>query len=319
MADSWQKYPYEAHKAIAVGPLTSEIQLLDVLVKTKGSNPILHNVGSIVNLGSKASQKTADPLRNALKHLESNEDDKLYKEQWLGPIEHTVNSRASLKSSLRIFGDAAKLDLDGDKYLQCKLERVQLTSINREELTKFISHGDWKPDVDKLKKLKHWSEPSRGVLNCFRESVQDLWVIYEILKAKKVSLASADSHSGAVGADVTALLPVGGPPVRGNLSVSATKKTEFKFTVPNNKVRAFGFRAIHAQYDSTGELISFVHNEGSPIGLQRRDPPVSMNSDPRLDFGGLFLKPPGDIQDDNGEDLECLEIVVNNLGDELDK
>jgi hypothetical protein len=96
-------------------------------------------------------------------------DDKLYIEQWLGPIEHIVKSRASLKSSLRIFGDAANLDLDGDKYLQCKLERVQLTSINREELTKFISHGDWKPDVDKLKKLKHWSEPSRGILNCFGE------------------------------------------------------------------------------------------------------------------------------------------------------
>ncbi len=61
------------------------------------------------------------------------------------------------------------LTLIGDKYLQCKLERVLLTSINREELTKFISHGDWKPDVDKLKKLKHWSEPSRGVLNCFGE------------------------------------------------------------------------------------------------------------------------------------------------------
>ncbi|CAM6069731.1 unnamed protein product [Sphagnum tenellum] len=178
MADSWQKYLYKEHQAFAVGPLTSEssVQRLDVLVKTKGSNPVLHNVASIVNLGSKASQKTADPLRNALKHLESNEDDKLYKEQWLGPIEHIVKSRASLKSSLRIFGDAAKLDLDG--------------------------------------------------------------------------------------ADVTALLPVGGPPVRGNLSVSATKKTEFKFTVPNNKVRAFGFRAIHAQYHPTGEFFSFVHNEG---------------------------------------------------------
>jgi hypothetical protein len=141
-------------------------------------------------------------------------------------------------------------------------------------------------------------------------SVQDLWVIYEILKAKKVSLALVDSHSGAVGADVTALSPVGGPPVGGNLSVSATKKTEFKFTVPNNKVRTFGFRAIHAQYDSTGDLSSFVHKEESPIGLQRRAAIVSENSNPRLDFEGLFLKPPGDIQDDNGEDLECLEIVV---------
>jgi len=94
---------------------------------------------------------------------------KLYKEQRLGDIEHMVKSKASLKSSLRIFGDAAKLDLDGDKYLECKLERVLLTSMNKEELIKFISYGDWKPDVDKLKKLKHWSEPSRGVFNCFGE------------------------------------------------------------------------------------------------------------------------------------------------------
>jgi len=150
-------------------------------------------------------------------------------------------------------------------------------------------------------------------------SVQDLRVIYEILKAKQVSLTSVDSHSGAVGADVTALSPVGGPPVGGNFSVSATKKTEFKFTVPNNKVRAVGFRVIHAQYDSTGEVISFVHNEGKAMRLHRRATLVSKNSDPRLDLEGLFLKPPGDIQDDNGEDLECLEIVVSNLGDELDK
>jgi hypothetical protein len=148
-------------------------------------------------------------------------------------------------------------------------------------------------------------------------SVQDLWVIYEILKAKKVSLASADLHSGAVGADVTALLPVGGPPVRGNLSVSATKKTEFKFTVPNNKVRAFGFRPIHAQYHPTGEFFSFVHNERGAMGVRGPDDEIVI--DPRLDFGGLFLKPPGDMQDDNAADLESLEIVVSNLRDDLDK
>jgi len=138
-------------------------------------------------------------------------------------------------------------------------------------------------------------------------SVQDLWVIYEILKAKKVSLASVDAHSGAVGADVTALLPVGGPPVGANLSVSATRNTKFTVKVPNNKVRAFGFRALHAQFDSTGELISVVPNEGSSLTVGRRASTVSEN--PRLDFGGLFLKPPGDIKDDN-EDLECLEIEV---------
>ncbi|CAK9860765.1 unnamed protein product [Sphagnum jensenii] len=266
----------------------------------------------MVNLGSKESPIIADRLREVLQHLESNEDHPLIERDASGTsIQHIVKSRASLRSSLRIFGDAAKLDLDGDKYLACKLERLQFTSVNREKLMEYIAYGQWKPDVHKPKKLKHWSEPSRGVLNCFGESVQDLWVVYEILKAKKVSLASVDSNSGAVGADVTALSPVGGPPVGGNLSVSATKKTEFKFTVPNNKVRAFGFRAIHAQYNSAGKFLSFVHNEGGAMGVRGSDDEIDI--DPRLDLGGLFLKSPGDIQDDDGEDLECLE--VSNLRD----
>jgi hypothetical protein len=155
----------------------------------------------------------------------------------------------------------------------------------------------------------------RTVICSKQDLKQDLWVIYEILKAKRVSLASVDSHSGAVGADVTALSPVGGPRVGGNLNVSATKKIEFDFRVPNNKVRAFAFKAIHARYNSTGEFDSFVYQEEGPTGFRGSDDVI----DPRLDLGGLFLKPPGDIQDDNGEDLECLEIVVKNLGDELDE
>ncbi len=132
-------------------------------------------------------------------------------------------------------------------------------------------------------------------------------MIYEILEAKKVTLVSVDSHSGAVGADVTALSPVGGLPVGGNLSGSATRETLFKFKVPNNKVRTFAFRAIHAQYDATGKFLSIVHKERGPA-VRVRSPDDEI--DPRLDLGGLFLKSPGDIRDDN-EDLECLEIVVN--------
>jgi len=84
-------------------------------------------------------------------------------------IQHTVRSRASLRSSLRIFSDAATLDLDGDRYLKCELERVQFTSVNRDKLMEYIGYGQWKSDVDKLKQPNHWPEPSRGVLNCFGE------------------------------------------------------------------------------------------------------------------------------------------------------
>jgi hypothetical protein len=76
MAASWQKYLYEEHAAFAVGPLESErsVRLLDVLVKTsrRGLNPILYNIGSMLELGSKESQETADRLRERLKRFESN-------------------------------------------------------------------------------------------------------------------------------------------------------------------------------------------------------------------------------------------------------
>jgi hypothetical protein len=75
MADSWEKYLYEEHCAFAVNPLRSDsVRLLDVLVKTgrRGSSPILHNIGSMLQLGSKESQETADRLREGLKRFESN-------------------------------------------------------------------------------------------------------------------------------------------------------------------------------------------------------------------------------------------------------
>jgi hypothetical protein len=76
MAGSWQKYLYEQHAAFPVDPLKSEgsVRLLDVLVKTsrRGSSPILYNIGSMFELGSKESQATADRLREGLKRFESN-------------------------------------------------------------------------------------------------------------------------------------------------------------------------------------------------------------------------------------------------------
>jgi len=135
--------------------------------------------------------------------------------------------------------------------------------------------------------------------------MQDLWVISEVLQAKKVILESVDSHSGA---DITAVVPVGGPPVGANLRMSATKKTSFQYTVPDNMARAFGFRAIHARYDTTGEFFSFAHvEEGSALPTVRGEQECE-NIDPRLDLRGLFLKPPVDMHNDDGDDIECLEI-----------
>ncbi|CAM6035374.1 unnamed protein product, partial [Sphagnum compactum] len=173
MADSWQKYLYEKYAAFAMDPLKSErsVRLLDVLVKTsrRGSSPILYNIGSIFKLGSKESQETADRLREGLKRFESNTDDEeLFQlDRAQLDIKHRVESRDSVKSSLRIFGDAANLDIDGDKHLECELQRVQIASVDRAALEEIIGKQQWKPDVPKLTNLKYWSERSR--FNCFGE------------------------------------------------------------------------------------------------------------------------------------------------------
>jgi hypothetical protein len=84
-------------------------------------------------------------------------------------IKHTVESRAAVKSSLRIFGDAANLDIDDDPRLECQLQRVQIASVDRAAFEEIIGEQQWKPDVPKLRKLKYWSEPRGGVFNCFDE------------------------------------------------------------------------------------------------------------------------------------------------------
>ncbi|CAK9209350.1 unnamed protein product [Sphagnum troendelagicum] len=313
MDKSWTKYLYQKHAAFAVDPLKSEgsFRLLDVLVKTsrRGSSPILYNIGSIFKLGSKESQETADRLREGLKRFESNteceeDDEELFKwDRGQLEITHRVESRASVESSLRVFGNAANLDINVDKHLECRLQRVQMANVNRAALEEIIGEQQWKPDVPKLRKL----------------NMQDLWVIYEILHAEKVILESVDSHSGAVGTDITPVVPVGGPAVGANLRMSATRETLLDCTAPDNKVRAFGFRAIHARFDSTGKFVSFGHVEEGSATPTVRGQHKSKYIDPRLDLGGLFLKPPADMWDDNGDDIECLEIVASNLAEEPDK
>jgi len=136
---------------------------LDVLVKTsrKGSSPILYKIGSMFDLGSKESQETADRLREGLKRFESNteceeDDEELFKSDRMQlDMKHTVKSRASVESSLRIFGDAANLDIDGDKHLECESQRVEIASMYRAALAEIIGEQQWMPDVPNLTKLKY--------------------------------------------------------------------------------------------------------------------------------------------------------------------
>jgi hypothetical protein len=74
-------------------------------------------------------------------------------------VKHTVESRAAVKSSLRIFGDAANLDIDGDTHLEFQLQRVQIAGVDRAALEKIIRQQQWKPDVPEL--LKYGSQRSR--------------------------------------------------------------------------------------------------------------------------------------------------------------
>jgi hypothetical protein len=82
-------------------------------------------------------------------------------------IKHTVESRAAVKSSLRIFGSAVNLDIDDGTHLEFQFQSVQVASVNRAALEEIICQQQWKPDVPKLRKLKYWFKPRGGFFNRF--------------------------------------------------------------------------------------------------------------------------------------------------------
>jgi hypothetical protein len=67
------------------------------------------------------------------------------------------------------------------------------------------------------------------------------------------------------------------------------------------------FKAIHAQYDSTGELLKLEADSGRDT-LVLLDEPENEGTDPQLHLGGLVLQLPGDQYGDNGENLQEEEI-----------
>ncbi len=126
---------------------------------------------NMLSTGAVNERPSMDANCSVLVTAECEEDDEeLFKSDRMQlDIKHTVKSRASVKSSLRIFGDAANLDIDGDKHLECESQRVEIASMYRAALAEIIGEQQWKPDVPKLMKLKYWSEPRRGVFNCLSE------------------------------------------------------------------------------------------------------------------------------------------------------
>jgi hypothetical protein len=144
----------------------------------------------------------------------------------------------------------------------------------------------------------------------------ELWVIHKILYAEKGSLTSGDSRHGSAGANTNVLVPAGGPSLGANAEFDASRVILDEFAVRDNEVRHFAFKAIHASYDFSDNSVQIQPDAvgGTPItwGEDEED------CDQQLHLGGLFLKPPLEKQNDNGEDLECLEIVVMNPDDEKD-
>ncbi len=120
---------------------------------------------NMLSTGAVNERPSMDANCSVLVTAECDEDDEeLFKlDRAQLDIKHRVESRASVKSSLRIFGDAANLDIDGDKHLECQLQRVQIATVDRAALEEIIGEQQWKPDVPQLRK------PRDGVFHCFGE------------------------------------------------------------------------------------------------------------------------------------------------------
>jgi len=125
---------------------------------------------NMLSTGALNERPSLDANCSVLVTAECEEDDEELFKWDRGQLEitHRVESRALVESSLRVFKNAANLDINVDKHLECRLQGVQMASVNRAALEEIIGEQQWKPDVPKLRKLKYWSEP-RGDLFRFGE------------------------------------------------------------------------------------------------------------------------------------------------------
>ncbi|CAM6024044.1 unnamed protein product [Sphagnum balticum] len=275
MADSWANYLYKTHGAVPVSLLMSEhsLNLLNVLVKSR-SKGWLQNIGSMVGLGTPESAETAALLRKKLQNFESktvdDRDDEAPKFQSSGLLDESFSHTVKSRASVK------------------------------SSLT--IFHNGVDLDLGGEKHLECNLKEVRRVY--------EIWVIYEILYSRDIDVALVDSKSASGGASSSALMLMGVPPLAANAQASATRQTIILSKAPKDKMKPFGFKAIHAQYDAEGKFCKLEADAGrKPIkGVRGAQ---SDFIDPRTGLKGLFLKPPGDKQDGDEEDLlECLEIVV---------
>jgi hypothetical protein len=151
-------------------------------------------------------------------------------------------------------------------------------------------------------------------------SVRELWVTYEILYARKVTVELVHSNHGSVGASTNVLLAAGGPPVRATLGASAEREIVFQSTVSDDKGTPFALRVLHVLYNSAGELFEIEpHTRFNATLITRSNNGEQDIIAPQFHLGGLFLKPPGEKQGESSEeDLVCLDIVGSSPDDEED-
>lgn len=317
MAESFEKYLYRKFRAVhaqGFSELASNkkgIHLLDILIKTESEGmfprrPVLKKAGSMIDLGTESSAEVQNILREGLADFESEDPiggDDIFDWSYQDfDAEYSFASASSLSGSM-LAGPLASVEahFSHSRNLTTRFEDLSTACVDKDKLVEFVTSKQWKPNVEDPR--LDWPQPS-----CVgSRGTRTLWVIQQILYAKKLEVTSGASDS--VGPKVCTILPGVGAGVsvsrEGSNVLNLTAGTNTKF--PGKFM--FAFRAVRFRFDSAGELLGKPGDDAGKHMPVHRGDDDGLYDDEAAQIRDLFLEePPAD--EEKGEwDVQRLPII----------
>lgn len=144
--------------------------------------------------------------------------------------------------------DITGVDLGREDSLSCTLDGLTAASVDFTKVRSWISAGDWRPDAKTLKLCSgDWSKDGNRV--------KKLWIVTEVLYAKKCTIRGSNGYSH----EVMAKYSITGVPgvsvdVGAEIGIHKIDESSVELRARKNKQLIVGYRTMRVDYNPDGSL-----------------------------------------------------------------
>lgn len=139
------------------------------------------------------------------------------------------------------------VDLGGEESLSCTLDGLTAASVDFTKVRSWISAGDWRPDATTFKLMSvDWSKES---------GTKKLWIVTDVLYAKKCTVEGSNGYSHKVMAKYTITgVPGVGVDVGAEIGIHKIDESSVELRAKKNKQFIVGYRTMRVDYKPDGTL-----------------------------------------------------------------